>query len=70
MKEVRYHPLARTELIESAFWYDERQSGLGHRFITAVEDTEKLLRENPQLGMPVESETRMKLVKRFPFAVV
>ncbi|MBI3919784.1 MAG: type II toxin-antitoxin system RelE/ParE family toxin [Armatimonadetes bacterium] len=70
MKPVRYHPEARAELIESALFYDDRQPGVGGRFLKAVEECEQRARVHPASGTPSEPETRQRRVAKFPFALV
>ena len=70
MKPAKYHPLARSELIASALFYEERNRGLGERFLKAVEATEAKVCEHPLWGNPFEAGTRKQRVKKFPFAVI
>ena len=70
MKPARYHRLAKSELIDSALFYDNRNPGLGERFLNAVEAAERMILENPLRGQPYEAGTRKLRVKKFPFSVV
>jgi hypothetical protein len=70
MRPVKYHPHARSEVIDSALFYDGRSHGLGERFLQAVESTEVLICQHPLLGQPYEAGTRKCRVKRFPFALI
>ena len=70
MKPAKYHPLARSELIASALFYEERSRGLGERFLKAVEATETNICEHPLWGNPFEDGTRRQRVKKFPFALI
>ncbi len=70
MKPARYHPHARNELISSALFYDERNQGLGERFLKAVEATETMIRRHPRLGTPFEAGTRKLRIKKFPYAMI
>lgn len=70
MKPVRYHPDARSEMIGSALFYDERSRGLGERFLQAVEATETIVLKHPLSGQPYESGTRKHRVRKFPFALI
>jgi len=36
--EKREHPEAREELRDAAFWYDDRESGLGEDFTDAIDE--------------------------------
>ncbi len=70
MKSAKYHPHARSELIASALFYDERKSGLGERFLRAIEATETSICRHPLWGKPFEAETRKMRVKKFPFVLI
>ena len=70
MKPAKYHRHARSELIASALFYDQRNRGLGERFLKAVEATEARICESPLLGQPFEAGTRKLRVKKFPFTVI
>lgn len=37
--EKREHPEARDELRKAAYWYDDRESGLGEDFYDAIDET-------------------------------
>ena len=57
-------------MIISAFFYDERNRGLGERFLKAVEATEARICQQPLWGQSYEAGTRKWRVKRFPFALI
>ncbi len=40
-------PKAETHLKRAAYWYNERQKGLGHRFLDEVESAFDILKVNP-----------------------
>ena len=42
-----YHPEAANELISAAGFYGKRESGLGHRFLDAVDTSLHRLQRNP-----------------------
>lgn len=48
MKPVRYHPEANEEVIESSLFYEDREDGLGARFLTALEDAEHFIQSFPR----------------------
>jgi hypothetical protein len=45
-------------MIASALFYEERNRGLGERFLKAVESTESGICEHPLGGQPFEAGTR------------
>jgi len=70
MKPVEYHPHARSEMIDSALFYDGRNPGLGERFLAAVKSTETGICKYPLWGQPYEFGTRKQRVKKFPFVLI
>jgi len=65
---------AEADLDEAMTWYEERQPGLGERFLTAVKATLRRVARNPGLGSQPpgvgDDDARRSLVKKFPYAVV
>jgi hypothetical protein len=70
MRRVAYHRLAAAELIESARFYDQRRTGLGDEFLSAVDAVQELIRTQPQLGRRGLLGTLSLRTRRFPFRVV
>lgn len=70
MIPVEYHPDALEELAESVRYYESVQSGLGQRFHRLIEQLESEIREHPETGFLHDSETRMRLVRKFPYGVI
>src|SRR3990172_3983337 len=70
MKRVAYHRLAAAELIESARFYDQRRTGLGDEFLSAVDAVQEVIRTQPQLGRRGLLGTLSFRTRRFPFRVV
>lgn len=68
--KVRFHPLARAEMGDSARYYEDECRGLGSEFLDAVQRAVGFLREHPE-GAPVVSDAlRRKLIDRFPFGLI
>jgi len=70
MKTVKFHPRAETEMIEAATYYETQQSGLGRRFLAAVQEAVNRIVVNPHLYPVVEFDVRRCLTKTFPFGVL
>lgn len=70
MKRLRLHPEAETELVEAAAYYESQQAGLGTRFLDAIEDALRRVRNNPLLYREVETDVRRCLVRIFPYGVL
>lgn len=65
MKSVAYHRLAASELIESAKFYERRNSTLGDAVLSAVEATLTKIQCNPELGRHGKLGSRSWNTKRF-----
>ena len=62
---------AREDMQKSATWYDEKQSGLGDRFLQEVVKTLRLIEANPlHYEKKFSKSFRFALVHVFPFVVV
>ena len=62
---------AEADVAEAAHWYDERQLGLGDKFVREVDQAIARVIENP-LAFPVilrRHEVRRALTKRFPYRI-
>ena len=70
MMPVEFHPDALEELADAACYYESRQSGLGKRFHSLVQQIETEISEHPETGFIHDHETRMRLVRKFPFGVI
>jgi plasmid stabilization system protein ParE len=73
--QVDLHPDARAELRAAALWHDERQDGLGDRFLERIHEALRRILEMPA-AYPVWPGTeeavrpiRRALVEQFPYAV-
>ena len=70
MKSVKYHPLAESELVGSAAFYERRREFLGDGFLELVDETLTKIRSNPEMGKPGRFQTRSLKVRRFPFRII
>ena len=75
MKRVVFDPDAREEFNAAIDWYERHVSGLGARFLLAVEAAISSIRERPLAwshvpAVPRRVGARRKLVHEFPYAVV
>jgi plasmid stabilization system protein ParE len=74
-KAIRLEDEARAELDDAARWYEERQTGLGHRYIEAVNSTFQQLLLYPHAGVrmpliPPGLNVRRVPILRFPYSIV
>ena len=65
-----YHPEASEELIEAADFYEQRESGLGYRFLDALEDSIARLKVESCLAPSDEQGRRKYLIHGFPYVVI
>ena len=62
-------PYAERDLEEAYVWYNEKQEGLGNRFLEQVERSLQFVEINPQQYQFRYKEVRMTKVNRFPFCL-
>ncbi len=70
MMPVVYHPDALDEFADAARYYETRQSGLSERFRKLVQQIESDIGANPETGFIHDFETRLRLVRKFPYGVI
>ena len=64
------HPEALQEYEEAVADYEERQEGLGERFILSVEAAFESIKESPERWPVLEADVRRRLTRVFPYAVL
>jgi plasmid stabilization system protein ParE len=74
-KPIRLEDEARAELSDAVQWYEARQTGLGERYLQAVDSTFGQLVRYPQAGVrvplvPLDLAVRRVPVLHFPYAIV
>ena len=62
-------PLAESDLDHAATWYNDQQSGLGLRFLDAVDQVFERIRVKPMQFPAVSAHVRRALLNTFPYAV-
>lgn len=65
-----FHPEAEQEFIEAAARYELDVPGLGTRFGAEVGRVIELLLDSPNIGAPIEAESRHFVLRRFPHSIV
>lgn len=70
MMPVVYHPAALEELAEADQYLESHQTGLGQRLQNLIEQIEFEISANPETGFIHNYETRMRLVRKFPYGVI
>ena len=61
---------AQAEVADSWLWYEEREVGLGDRFVGAVKQKLKVISENPEMFPLKQKPFRETIIAIFPFVVV
>ena len=67
---IELHPLAQQELEESYQWYEECSTGLGNRFLSAIQTRFDRISAMPQLYAKKKGNYREVLVQGFPFTII
>ena len=70
MRRARFVAPARRELLTEVAYYNNKELGLGSRFLAAVEDATARALVYPLTGKPASESTRRMYLKDFPFAIV
>ncbi len=60
-------PPAKEDIRDAALWYDEKQKGLGKRFINQVREKVYFIKQNPQTGSVRYDNVRTMVLNVFPF---
>jgi toxin ParE1/3/4 len=68
--KVCFLPAAEVELLSEVAYYSKAREGTGLRFEEAVRTALSRVARYPHSGVPSYKDTRVALVKRFPFSVV
>lgn len=67
--QVTYHPLAETEAVQAAEFYESRVIGLGRDFRTGFDAAIQSILADPLRLALIDDETRLYLLKRFPYGI-
>jgi plasmid stabilization system protein ParE len=62
-------PAAERDMTEAYDWYEERQIGLGLRFLRSVNECFDTICRIPKASKCVHEQYRRRMVRRFPYAV-
>lgn len=69
MNRLVLRPEVSNDIRSAAFWYDERQVGLGRRFLAEVDHVFERVTENPAQFPRIEDHVRRALLRKYPYAV-
>jgi toxin ParE1/3/4 len=65
-----FHPLAESELLDAAKFYEARSTGLGHSFLAAVRRAIEQIQAYPESSPVVRAGLRRKTLPRFPYSLI
>lgn len=67
---VIYHPQANREVVEAAYFYDEKRPGLGVDFLDELERVVAHIAKNPNQFAVERGDIRRAMLKRFPYRIL
>ncbi|MBN2153783.1 MAG: type II toxin-antitoxin system RelE/ParE family toxin [Candidatus Lokiarchaeota archaeon] len=70
MRPAIFLPDASRELEEASLFYERRSGGLGKQFEEEIESAVKDIQKDPEIWPFFKENTRRRLLKRFPFAIL
>jgi toxin ParE1/3/4 len=65
----RIRPEARADIVGAARWYEDREAGLGIKFIAEIDTVFQRIEQRPERYAIVHCGVRRVLVRHFPYAV-
>jgi toxin ParE1/3/4 len=69
MMPIIIRPAAETDIREASEWYEERELGLGGRFLDELRGTFTRIARMPLQFPSIGKGLRRALLKRFPYAI-
>ena len=66
---VNVRPQAAEDIAEAYAWYESQQSGLGSKFLDAVETAIVRIADGPKRYAAVLHNVRRTLIRRFPYSI-
>ena len=70
MTSIIFDPDAKAEFLSAVQYYENYQSGLGHRFRLVVESAVQDIKESPFLYRVLHAPFRRCLLQKFPYAII
>lgn len=62
-------PEAQTDIREAARWYEDREAGLGLRFLREIRTSLQHINNNPLMFPIIEDDARRALLHKFPYSI-
>ncbi len=70
MKRLRFGTEAQREFSAAALYYEQQQSGLGARFVTAIEQVASSVERAPEAYPQINDAIRKARIPRFPYGLI
>lgn len=70
MNRIRFHELARRELLETRDYYDDLVYRLGEKFVVEIEKCLNIIKINPFAYPVVKQNIRKAVIIKFPFSIL
>jgi len=70
LMQLSWHSRARKELCASSVYYEEKNKGLGERFIVEVESTIARILYDPESLRVFQHGCRKMSLRRFPYSII
>ena len=67
--KVVFRPAARAAFDGAALWYEDRQPGLGARFVSEIDHAVNLASKHPDRYPIKHKEARCVRARRFPYSI-
>jgi plasmid stabilization system protein ParE len=62
-------PEAQTDIREAARWYEDRETGLGLRFLRETRTSPQHINDSPLRFPIIEEDVRRALLHKFPYSI-
>ena len=62
-------PEAQSDIRDAARWYEDREPGLGVRFLSEIRTSLQHISDNPLIFPIIEDDVRRALLHRFPYSI-
>ena len=70
MYSIYITPVAETDVLESALWYEFQRKGLEQEFFISIEASISLIARNPLLFQVIDSQKiRRAVTRKFPYGI-
>jgi plasmid stabilization system protein ParE len=66
---VRLTPEAEADIAEAYTWYEDAQTGIGDRFLEAIDEQLRWIGDWPEASPVVHQAIRRSLVRQFPYGL-